>query len=70
MCAERTLSKETARVLSEAEMSTRYWFTGNKECWESKAKNRYLYLSFLHAAIEELSEPLKSCGRISIKIKL
>lgn len=52
-----TAAKEAARVLSEAEKSTRYWFTGNEEIGmkesnvlSTKTMSRY-YLMSLSSAV-------------------
>lgn len=69
--------KEAGQVLSKAERSTRYRFTGNKRIQmekssvlRSKITSRYLFISLLQAALENFSQLSERCGRINIEMKI
>lgn len=58
---KRIVSKDVARVLSEAEKSIQYWFAVRKEIASVESSVvgswmpiRYLFMSHLHAVLEKV----------------
>lgn len=72
-----TFAKKAARVLAEAERSTRYSFTGNKKneiedsnVVLSESNDCYCRLNLLQVRHEKLFEALKGCGKMNIKMNI